>query len=137
MRAQTVIAALSALALFGASEAARAQSPSAPVTVSTNDNLGILLIDPANHAASALQPPHRSLQWDQKNRWGLKLDMTQPAGREMELRDVQAGAYYRVTPSLRVGGAVALTEQPVQPDHNSPLPNLQAPQVKLETTFKF
>ncbi|MBV9510492.1 MAG: hypothetical protein JO303_09460, partial [Caulobacteraceae bacterium] len=46
MRAQTVFAALSALALLGASGAAHAQSPAAPVTVSTNNNLGILLIDP-------------------------------------------------------------------------------------------
>jgi hypothetical protein len=121
---RTCLAAISALILLGTAGVARAESAS---------NLGVLTIDP-NHAA--IQPIHRSLQWDQKGRWGLKLDMNEPAGRVMQLRDVQAGAYYRVTPSLRVGGAVSFSDQPAQLDR-SPLPTTQAPQVKLETTFKF
>lgn len=134
VRAHKVVAAISALALASVAGVARAEQPGAPVTISASDNLGILLIDPSHWGA---QPVHRSLQWDPKGRWGLKLDMNQPVGRDMALRDVQAGAYYRVTPSLRVGGAVALSDQPAQPDHASTLPSAQAPQVKLETTFKF
>jgi hypothetical protein len=42
-----------------------------------------------------------------------------------------------VTPSLRVGGAVSLSNVPVAPDHTALPANAQAPQVKLETTFKF
>jgi hypothetical protein len=134
LRAAKCVAAVSALVLLGTAAAARAETPGATVTVANANNLGILTIDPGRWGAA--EPVHKSLQWDQKGRWGLKLDMVQPVGREMQLRDVQAGAYYRVTPSLRVGGAVALSDQPVQPDHTT-LPSAQAPQVKLETTFKF
>lgn len=84
------------------------------------------------------QAAKKTLQWDAgKGRWGLKLDLDQPVGREMQLKDVEAGAYFKVTPSLRVGGAVALGDnnpaiaarraQPIEP----------APRVRLETAFKF
>ncbi|MDR3510029.1 MAG: hypothetical protein P4L73_00205 [Caulobacteraceae bacterium] len=82
------------------------------------------------------QPAHRSFFWDQKGRWSLKLDLSEPVGRGMQARDVQAGAYYHVTPSLRVGGAVSLGDAPSQPDRTD-LPQNQAPRVKLETSFKF
>jgi hypothetical protein len=62
--------------------------------------------------------------------------MSQPFGRDMQMRDVQAGAYYHVTPSLRVGGAVTFGEAPSQPNRTD-LPQDQAPRVKLETSFKF
>lgn len=62
--------------------------------------------------------------------------MSQPFGRDMQMRDVQAGAYYHVTPSLRVGGAVSFGEAPSQSDRTD-LPQSQAPRVKLETSFKF
>jgi len=92
------------------------------------------------HAESAqnqlLQPEHKTLQWNDKGRWTLKLDMSEPAGRNMQLRDVQAGAYYHLTPSLRVGGAVTFGDESLQPDHTT-LPQTQAPRVKLETSFKF
>ncbi|MDR3507710.1 MAG: hypothetical protein P4L64_07425 [Caulobacteraceae bacterium] len=83
-----------------------------------------------------LQPTHKTLQWDDKGHWSLKLDMNEPADRGMQLRDVQAGAYYHVTPSLKVGGAVSLGDGPAQPDRNN-LPQNQAPRVRLETSFKF
>ena len=79
---------------------------------------------------------HRSMQWDQKGRWTLRLDMNQPVGREMQLNDVQAGAFFRVTPTLRVGGAVALGDSTITPERAN-LPQAQAPRVKLETNFKF
>ena len=68
----------------------------------------------------------------------LRLDMSQPVGRDMQLNDVQAGAYFRLTPTLRVGGAVALGDTPIAPDQRLNLPQQsQAPRVKLETNFKF
>ena len=82
------------------------------------------------------QAVHRSMQWDQKGRWTLRLDMNQPVGREMQLNDVQAGAFFRVTPTLRVGGAVALGDTPITAERPN-LPQSQAPRVKLETNFKF
>ncbi len=54
----------------------------------------------------------------------------------MQWTDVQAGAYFRVTPSLRVGGAVALGEQEA-PAYKKSQPVETAPRVRLETAFKF
>jgi hypothetical protein len=85
------------------------------------------------------QGPKKSLQWDaQKGRWGLKLDLDQSADRDMQLNDVQAGAYFKVTPSLRVGGAVALGEtDPALAARKNQVQQEPAPRVKLETAFKF
>ena len=50
--------------------------------------------------------------------------------------DIQAGAYFRITPALRVGGSVALGEQDLTPRRNQSRPADQ-PKVRLETAFKF
>ncbi len=118
-RAHIFAAAISTLALLGAASGAQAESAST-----------------AGAAQWGPQPTHHFFQWDQKGRWSLRLDMSQPVGRDMQLRDVQAGAYYRVTPSLRVGGAVSFGDAPAQTDRTD-LPQNQAPRVKLETSFKF
>ena len=81
------------------------------------------------------QTKHRSLQWNDKARWGLKLDLNQPVGRDVQLKDIQAGAFYRLTPSLQVGGAVSLGDS-ARLTRNS-APEDQAPRVRLETAFKF
>ena len=83
-----------------------------------------------------LQGARRSMQWDaSKGRWGLKFDM-EPSFRELAQKDVlQAGAYFKVTPSVRVGGAVALGDSKNLATEQ--LPIQQAPRVRLETTFKF
>lgn len=82
--------------------------------------------------------PKKQLKWDaKKGKWGLKLDLDQPANRELEMKDVQAGAYYSVTPSIRVGGAVALGDNnPALAARKNELQE-PAPRVKLETAFKF
>jgi hypothetical protein len=84
-----------------------------------------------------VQPTQKSLFWDQKGHWGLKLDLSQPVGRDMQLRDVQAGAYFHITPSIRVGGAVSLGDSAAQDRTAPPQQQTQAPRVKLETSFKF
>ena len=81
----------------------------------------------------------RSLQWDSKKaKWGLKLDLDPQVGRPLSYtdRDVQAGAYYKVTPSLRVGGAVSLGAMS-SGDPQTAIPADHAPKVRLETAFKF
>lgn len=84
------------------------------------------------------QAGKKTLQWDaSKGRWGLKLDLDQPFGREMELKDVEAGAYFKVTPSLRVGGAVALGDTNPALAARKAEPVEPAPRVRLETAFKF
>jgi hypothetical protein len=81
------------------------------------------------------QTKHRSLQWNDKARWGLKLDLNQPTGRDLQLKDIQAGAFYRLTPSLQVGGAVSLGGSTRLTRDTAP--EDQAPRIRLETAFKF
>lgn len=79
----------------------------------------------------------KSLKWGAgKGRWGVSLNVDQRGERDTQLNDVQAGAYFRVTPSLRVGGAVALGEKEV-PAYKKTEPQDSAPRVRLETAFKF
>ena len=84
------------------------------------------------------QDSKKTLQWDaKKGKWGLKLGLDQPVGREMELKDVEAGAYFKLTPSIRVGGAVALGETNPALAARKAEPVEPAPRVRLETAFKF
>lgn len=80
---------------------------------------------------------NKSLKWDtRKGRWGVSLNVDQRAERDTQWNDVQAGAYFRVTPSLRVGGAVALGEKET-PSFKKTEPQESAPRVRLETAFRF
>jgi hypothetical protein len=81
---------------------------------------------------------HRTFEWDAaKSPWGLKLDLDQQPGATSEYKNVQAGAFFKVTPTLRVGAGVSLSgDQPnttANPLAQQPAP----PKVHLETTFKF
>lgn len=79
----------------------------------------------------------RNMKFDaSKGRFGLVLDIQQPDGRAAVPNDVSAGAYFRITPSVRVGGSVALGEQDLTPRRNAARPADQ-PKVRLESTFKF
>ena len=83
------------------------------------------------------QVPHHTMQWDAaKGRWGLKLDMTQPPDRNTQWRDAHLGAYYRLTPTLRVGVAGGLGDE-TPPETRKIDAAPPAPRVRLETTFKF
>lgn len=80
----------------------------------------------------------RSLKWDaRKGRWGVTLNMEQSDVRPSTLNDVQAGAYYHITPSLRVGGAVALRDEQVNPGPRKIGSEENQPRVRLESSFKF
>jgi hypothetical protein len=80
----------------------------------------------------------KSLKWDaRKGRWGLTLNMDQTDARPSSLNDVQAGAYYHITPSLRVGGAVALGDEQVTPGPKKIGSEESQPRVRLESSFKF
>jgi len=131
-KARTYAAAIGALAVLATAASARAEQPLSLVVPQTDIFAQHTTPDQSRWGP---QPTHKSLQFDQK-RWGLHLDMSEPVGREMQLRDIQAGAFFKLTPSLRVGGAVAFADQPTQPDRTS-LPTTQTPRVRLETTFKF
>jgi hypothetical protein len=129
-------AGATALILMGSASMAYAQSKprSGPDFTVKSDFSNPASIAPFNPQ----QGPKKSLKFDdKKGKWGLKLDLDQPVGRNMEMQDVQAGAYYSVTPSIRVGGAVALGDQnPALAARKNEIQE-PAPRVKLETAFKF
>lgn len=78
-----------------------------------------------------------TVTWDaSKGRFGFTLNVRQPNERPSTFNDVKAGAYYRITPSLRVGGSVAFGPQDLAPHGNRALPADQ-PKVRLETAFRF
>lgn len=80
----------------------------------------------------------RSLKWDaRKGRWGVTLNMDQSDVRPSSANDIQAGAYYHITPSLRVGGAVALSDEKVNPGPKKIGSEESQPRVRLESSFKF
>lgn len=80
-----------------------------------------------------------SLTWDaRKGRWGMTLNVETPQTREPDWTDVKAGAYFRVSPSLQIGGAVSMGDQAGQPEAWRKIaPQQPAPRVRLETAFKF
>jgi hypothetical protein len=119
------------LVLLGTAGAAHADSTRGQPVLATDNLAGVTLDE--NHWGP--QPIHHTLQWNQK-RLSFSLDMTQPVGRDMQGRDVQAGAYYHITPRLRVGAAMSLGDAPTTPDRSN-LPQTQAPRIRLETNFKF
>jgi hypothetical protein len=88
-------------------------------------------------AEAAPQGAAKSLKFDaRKGRWGVTLNLDQPTTRDTQWNDVQAGAYFRVTPSIRVGGAVAFGDR-INPAIKKTQPEEGAPRVRLETAFKF
>lgn len=79
-------------------------------------------------------PSATSLRFNERGRWGVDLKVAEPVTRERKLRDVEAGAFFRVTPSVRVGGSVQLDDK-LKPER--PSPDDRGPRVRLETKFKF
>jgi hypothetical protein len=127
-------AIIAALVLSGTSVAAYAQAPVKKPSGSTT----FTSQPSSSQAQDPLAPAgvRKTLQWDDKTgRWGLRVDVDQPGNRDAKLKEAEVGAYYRVTPSLRLGGAVGVTQtpspqKPVQSDPN-------APRVRIESALKF
>jgi hypothetical protein len=71
-----------------------------------------------------------------RGKFGFTVTLQQPGERPMGPNDVAAGAYYRITPSVRVGGSVAFGDQDLTPRANQARP-ADTPKVRLETAFKF
>jgi hypothetical protein len=135
MASVKLMAAIFALTLGGvAATTAHAADP-----VSTQQNTP-LNTDPTKALVDrnqwGAQANHKSFEWDNaKSRWGLKLDLDQQGQRSLDGNNLGAGAYYKITPSLRVGAGVALTDTGAAvPREVAPQ---QTPQVHLETAFKF
>jgi len=120
------IAWLGAAALLSAASLAHAADKPAPLDFTVRS-------ETSQVANSAL----KSLKWDaSKGRWGFTLRLQQPDARPSTANDVQAGAFFRITPALQVGGSVAFGEQQPMPRANA-APPADQPKVQLETRFKF
>jgi len=90
--------------------------------------------DSTNYAATQ----SKVYQFNLKGNWGVKFDVNQPTTAPAGSNDIDAGAFYKLTPSLRVGGSVGFGEKtdPLKPEPQN-LQNKKQPRVHLETTFKF
>ena len=86
---------------------------------------------------SSVTVPASSLEWDsRKARWGLKLGVEQHTDRDVQWKDVAPGLFYKVTPRLHIGGSVNLAPDQIE-NQRFGTPQMPAPRVRLETTFKF
>jgi hypothetical protein len=132
MRLSVVIAGIVGLAAFvGVSDEASAQSRArAPA----------LTLAEASTAAQRTSPapaPRRSLRWNESGRWGLDFNLNQPVGRDAQWGDVEAGAYYRLSPRLRVGAAAGLAAPEQDPARAAETDRRAQPRVRLESIFRF
>jgi hypothetical protein len=127
MKRVAPIAAIAATLLFGAAVDARAAEARPRTTAD--------LASQQQAAPWTLTGPRKSLQWDSNGKWGLRLGMNQPVLRDPDWKDMQAGAFFRITPSLRVGGSVQLGDRLAQPKQATP--GDATPRVHLETAFRF
>jgi hypothetical protein len=125
------LAIAATLALTAGAFSAHAQSAPQALLVSDSD-----FAAPTLNGAPSTQ--RRNLEWDDsKGRWGLNFGVEQhSADRDVQLKDVSSGVYYKLTKRLHIGGAVSLA-----PDQAETLrlgqPQVPAPRVRLETVFKF
>jgi hypothetical protein len=88
--------------------------------------------------SSPIAPGSQTVKWDAaRGKWGVVLNLQQPEARAATANDIQAGAYYRITPSLRVGGSLAFGDEQVTPGSKPNVTDPGQPRVQLETKFKF
>lgn len=113
---------LVAVADVASAQASRTRAPA----VSLNDA----------QAARAAAGPTR-LRFTERGRWGLDLNLSQPETRDSNVGDVEAGAYYRVNPRLRVGAAAGLAETDTDPARGPQADRRSTPRFRLESIFRF
>ncbi|MCA1934340.1 MAG: hypothetical protein LDL37_02735 [Asticcacaulis sp.] len=125
--AVALIASAPAYALNNQTAKAKTSEATAPLSLST--------ISTETNAATRQQS--KIYQWSVKGRWGLKLDLNQDEARPSGWNDVDAGAFYKISPSVRVGGTVGFGEKTKSLQPRDPAADKDQPRVRLETTFKF
>ncbi|HZW16307.1 MAG TPA: hypothetical protein VFF66_08645 [Brevundimonas sp.] len=127
-----VIAGLTAgLTLLAVADAASAQA-AAP-----RSRAPAVTLSEAQAARAAATPSQSRLRFTERGRWGLDLNLSQPIGRESNLGDLEAGAYYRVNPRLRVGATAGLAEPEADPARPPQTDRRTAPRFRLESIFRF
>lgn len=158
-KAGLIIAVAGVAALSGASGAfaqsaqARAApapvaSVSAPVTGPAARPKAPLAADSRGQARDAYaldqSQGRQVIELDASPRWSLNLKIQPPVTRQLELKDVEAGANFKLNRSLRLGGSVGLADksapdeaaQRLQENQQRPADRV-FPRVKLNALFKF
>lgn len=113
---------------------AQSQTPSA-----SRSRAPAISLSEANAARSAAPAAsaRRGLRLNDSGRWGLDLNLAEPVGRERDLGDVEAGAYYRVNPRLRLGASAGLANPEPDPAQPTQTDRRSAPRFRLESIFRF
>lgn len=128
-----ILAAAATLVLFGAAGAAHAETAK-PRTATAPAAAEAFTVRGDFNAQAAAAQPNKILQWDtKKGRWGLKLGL---GSLDDKWKNLEAGAFFRITPSLRVGGAVGVENAKDVPIRKRDEEEA-APKVRLEGAFKF
>lgn len=96
-----------------------------------------LSLSEAAQTTPAAPPQRRGLRLNENGRWGLDFNLEQPVGRDAQWGDVEAGAYYRVNPRLRVGAAADLGRSDQDPARANEVDRRTQPRIRLESIFKF
>jgi hypothetical protein len=125
-----IAASVGLVALLGVAGEASAQSRSRAPAVTLSE------ATTAQRAAPAA-PQRRGLRWNENGRWVLDFNLNQPVGRETDWGDVEAGAYYRLSPRLRVGAAAGLATPEQDPARAPETDRRAQPRVRLESIFRF
>jgi hypothetical protein len=129
MRPARIIIAAVATTLFGVG-LAHADPSGGSLVLAANDFT-------ASPYYSSVTVPASQLEWDsRKGRWGLKLGVEQHTDRDVQWKDVTPGLFYKVTPRLHIGGSVNLAPDQIESQRFG-TPQMPAPRVRLETTFRF
>ena len=132
MRLVAAIAVVACAVSAGLAVADAAQAQTA-----TRRAPAVSLTEAAAAQDAAQQTQRRGLRLNQSGRWGLDFNLNQPVGRESNWGDVEAGAYYRLSPRLRVGAAAAVGTPETDPARAPETDRRSQSRFRLETIFKF
>lgn len=125
-RAQGASIAIGLLLLAAASTAYAADTKSAPLQI--NGQIETKAIPPGAVA------PATNAKWDaSKGRWGFMVDVGRLGN---AVKNILAGAYYRLTPSLKVGSSIGYGSDEDLDGAKTREPP-KTPRVKLEANFNF
>jgi hypothetical protein len=131
MRLSVIFAGVVGLVVItGSADSASAQSRARAPAVTLSEAS-------AAQRATPAPAPRRGLRWNENGRWGLDFNLNQPVGREADWGDVEAGAYYRLSPRLRVGAAAGLSRPEQDPARAVESDRRAQPRVRLESIFRF
>ena len=119
-------------------------SPKNPLTTSQPSELGLSsqTLNFVNsfgqdHTATIGRSQAKTFRMDLQGKWGVSLDVNQVANMPAGWNDVDAGAFYKLGPRVRVGGAVGYGQKTIGFQPAAQDPNKTQPRVKFQTELKF